>query len=213
MPPSSDIQLLIRSSGDPLLESRPQTIPALLEKHGSAGLCLFELLRLKNGFYAFSSALHVLPLGAYSTGNLEDWNSESSWRRGYGRSASKLLFFAQDLFGLQFCLQGDKVMLFDPEIGETSSFAKDLDEWARLLLADPDSTVGQRLARAWERENGQIEEGSRLVPRVPFVLGGEYFLENLRPLDSAKAMAFRADLARRIGSVPDGEQVRIRIKS
>ena len=49
--------------------------------------------------------------------------------------------------------------------------------------------------------------GERLVPKVPFVLGGEFDVSNLHPLDSVKAMRFYGNLAVQIRDAPDGTRV------
>lgn len=68
------------------------------------GAELEALLKHKNGFYAFAGALHVLPVGHrhVETGvTLEAWNSPALWRSGYGLNGDDIVFFAEDLFGIQ----------------------------------------------------------------------------------------------------------------
>ena len=42
------------------------------------------------------------------------------------------------------------------------------------------------------------------MPKKPFVLGGEYRIENLYLLNAVKAMHLRANLAVQIKNLPDG---------
>jgi hypothetical protein len=47
----------------------------------------------------------------------------------------------------------------------------------------------------------------RLVPKIPFVCGGRYEVNNLYPLNEVKGRQFRASIARQIRDLPDGSQV------
>src|SRR5438309_1862194 len=75
---------------------------------------LLRLLALRNGFYAFESALHVFPAGHIEgVLDIETWNSEVLWRREFGSMADGCLFFAEDIFGGQFCIKDARVHSFD----------------------------------------------------------------------------------------------------
>jgi hypothetical protein len=67
--------------------------------------------------------------------------------------------------------------------------------------------VGWPIARDWQRVNGPIRPGQRLVPKKPFVLGGEYAINNLYALDATVSMRFRGELAVQIRDLPDGTTV------
>jgi hypothetical protein len=47
----------------------------------------------------------------------------------------------------------------------------------------------------------------RLLPKLPFVLGGEYNLDNLYLANSVEGMRFRGSIARQIQNIPDGNKV------
>lgn len=79
---------------------------------------VLAMLRVRNGFFAFEGALHVLPAGGQpGVMTLEEWNSSHLWSHEYGDLADGLFFFAEDAFGNQFCLREDRVCLFDAETG------------------------------------------------------------------------------------------------
>ena len=62
------------------------------------------MLALKNGFYAFELALHVFPAQSCDQHiGLDLWNSETLWRSAYGEVTNGCGFFAEDIFGGQFC--------------------------------------------------------------------------------------------------------------
>src|SRR5690242_19113144 len=87
--------------GPPLTEP-----PAMLAGLGKRGNELANLLTSRNGFVAFESALHVFPVGPVDEGyDLQQWNSPDLWRSAYGNLAEDALFFAEDIFGEQFCIR------------------------------------------------------------------------------------------------------------
>ncbi|QXI49530.1 MULTISPECIES: hypothetical protein [Pseudomonas] len=57
-----------------------------------------------------------------------------------------IVFFAEDLFGIQFCLHGNEVLSFDPETVKFSFLSARLEEWAAKILADYDYVTGYSLA-------------------------------------------------------------------
>ena len=167
-------------------------------------------LRLKNGFYAFESALLVRGVGD-GPGSLASWNRPDLWRSAYEGLDAGLTFFAEDIFGAQFALDGTRVVSFDPETGERDPFADSLEAWASRVLADYSMLTGYPLAHDWQMAHGPLALGFRLVPRIPFVLGGEFTVANLVPMRDDKAMRARAGVAVQIKGLPDGTQVEIEI--
>lgn len=89
------IEQLISISGN-ALAPRPDRMPEFLGAY-VIGASLFHMLQLKNGFYAFESALHVCPVTSDSETGLEAWNDDSLWRDEYRDLAEGLLFFAEDI--------------------------------------------------------------------------------------------------------------------
>lgn len=173
---------------------------------------LRPLLSVKNGFYAFESALHVFPVTPVpGERGLHDWNAAGGWRADYQGLADGCTFFAEDLFGGQFCLFDGAVMLFDPETGSKEFVAATTEDWAECILKDYDVLTGWPLAHEWQARNGPIPRSERLVPKLPFVLGGEFNVENLYALAADEAMRFRANLAVRIKDLPDGAEVTLRV--
>ncbi|MCU0687150.1 MAG: SMI1/KNR4 family protein [Polyangiaceae bacterium] len=184
----------------------------LLVRHlGPEAACLGELLLLKNGFYAFESALHVLPFGKTTegAGELVSWNDKGLWIEDYDGMASGKLFFAEDVFGNQFCLVSGQVMSFDPETGSVEFVAPNLEAWAAEVLENYNVQTGYPLAHAWQSKHGPIPSGHRLIPKTLFVLGGPYEAENLYALEATKGMKMRASLAVQIRDLPDGAEVKV----
>lgn len=179
---------------------------------GSIGADIAEMLIARNGYYAFESALHVFPFES-NTGHLSlsDWNSADGWRKYYGRLTEGWVFFAENILGDQFAINDEQIAYFDPETGSFEPIASSLDEWAKRIIEDCDVLLAHPLAHEWQLNNGRIPSGFRLLPKTPFVLGGDYTLDNLYALDARTSMEIRAELAMKILGLPDGTTVRYRI--
>lgn len=173
---------------------------------------LNALLRQKNGFFAFESALHCFPAGNdLAAMSLDRWNSEALWRFEYGDLARGKFFFAEDAFGNQFCLQDERVTQFDAETGDEEVIADSLEGWAERILTDYSLLTGYPLLHEWQSINGRLAQSMRLMTKVPFVLGGEYAVGNLYALASVTGMRTRGNLARQICDLPDGSNIRFEI--
>jgi hypothetical protein len=110
---------------------------------GSRGRELLDLLALRNGFYAFESALLLRPLDSdgIPVGNRQ-WNKRGLWRSNYKTDLADVVFFAEDVFGTQFCIRNDAVNLFDPETGEFKVIAATIKDWAQWIFEDPKVRTG-----------------------------------------------------------------------
>ena len=171
---------------------------------------LHEFLLIANGLYCFESALHVLPSGGEQM-TLVRWNASDLWRDAYDDLAVDCLFFAEDVFGNQFAIHHDHIVTFDAEIGAMEEIAPTIEDWADRVLSEHEYLSGFPLAHAWQERNGAIPPGSRLVPKIPFVLGGEFAVENLHVLDAVKGMRWRGDLAVQIRDLPDGATIELKV--
>ncbi|MFC4455290.1 hypothetical protein [Deinococcus sonorensis] len=170
---------------------------------------LLAILADRNGFYALEGALHVLPASAGESG-LIHWNSHDLWRGAYGELADGLLFFAQDVFGNQFALREDGVVLFNVETGDQELVATTLAGWAEAVRAE-DYWTGWSLAHAWQVRHGALPVGKRLLPVQLFVLGGTFDIANLRAVGAVDSLRFRGDVARQIKDLPDGGRIHLRV--
>ncbi len=205
---SKYIDELVSISSDPLSKEQVRFSPHLLLPAGKLGEELLQMLTQRNGFFAFMSALHVFPdRTSDSCLGLDDWNSESLWRGGYGVLADGCLFFAEDIFGIQFCIARGAVCSFDPETGALEQVSNSLEGWAMEILSAYDYWTGYSLAEDWQKVNGALSSRQRLVPKIPFVCGGEYELNNLVATDTVIGMKRRACFAKQIVDLPDGSQI------
>lgn len=205
------IEKLISIASGPLSGELPQ------EKQGITNARVAELrnmLSMRNGFYAFEGALHVLPWRTAapqeSVIDVQAWNGETLWRYVYQECAQGLFFFAQDAFGGQFAIRGDAVVSFDPETAEIESVAPSIEGWASEILSKYKILTGYPVAHAWQLANGEIPAGKRLLPKIPFILGGKYEEQNLVAVEAAKAMRYRGEVWQQIKDLPDGAQIKLK---
>jgi hypothetical protein len=175
---------------------------------------LIEMLSVKNGFYAFEGALHVFPHVESSSQKeelgVEAWNEKGLWRDWYQGLIDGLFFFAEDVFGGQFAISGEEIVSFDPESGEVELLAQSFEGWASELLSNYPNLTGSPIAHSWQMTHGPIPNGKRLLPKIPFALGGQYDEKNLYAVDAVKGMRYRGELWEQLRDLPDGAQVRLR---
>lgn len=204
---------LVRLASDPISRGAAGLDAATSSLAGHRSLELAGLLKKKNGFYAFESALHVFPADSEFQGtHLQRWNTSNLWRNCYGILAEGCLFFAEDIFGGQFCIYQDEIYLFDPETGLKKWLAQNLENWADVLLGDYEFLTGFPLAHEWQLKHGPIRPGYRLVPKKLFTFGGDFELENLALEESLVAMRRRGDIATQIERLPDGTAIELRTR-
>lgn len=206
----SCVENLLEIGSMSIVGTRPVIDSHCQELLGSVGPSLLAALSLKNGFFAFESALHVYPAnGSYPGVELGRWNASALWRAKYDNLTSGCAFFASDVFGGQFCVADDEIYIFDPETGQRKWLAASLEAWADIVLGDFRYLTGYPLAHEWQVAYGPLPPEYRLVPRIPFVVGGEFEIENLRLADPVEAMTSRAPLALRIRNLPDGARIEL----
>ena len=210
----TSLDKLLSNASLPLSEHKPEILGSPRRLAGALVSQLLEMLYKRNGFYALESALHVFPTHS-SKGEIGicEWNENALWRCAYKGFADGCLFFAEDIFGGQFCIKDSKIYIFDPETGLLDYLADDIESWAKLVINDYEVLTGYSLAHKWQKQYGLLPAGKRLLPKVPFVMGGEFVLDNLYLVDAVEGMKFRANIACQIKDLPDGSQVRFNIDS
>lgn len=206
------MEQLIERAGEGLGPA-PFFLSPWVREHAGARLPELErLYSLKNGFFAFSRALRVFPAVPGSCPlSLNGWNEPELWRGHYGALSGGLLFFADDIFGGQFCVKQGKVFAFDPETGDLEWLADDLEGWAAVMLADTDNRTGQPLAVIWQEKLGPLEPRQRLIPTLLFTLGGDFSIDNLTAKDAVTGMRIRGPIAQKLHDLPDGAQIQFEI--
>jgi len=204
------LEKLLSISSAPL-SSTSSTASVLRRQKGAVFEEIQALLNNKNGFVAFECALVVFPtIDSQSVIGLDSWNDLNGWRRWYrGCIKDEVVCFAHDLFGGQFAASERGIIRLDPESGEVTEYAESVHQWAASLLANYPEDTGWPLAHEWQEANGPISPAERLLPKQPFILGGDYVVENLTLIDARVAMDNWGRLYEAIQSVPDGQEITI----
>ena len=200
------IDRLLEIASDALAEPRElQEPPGYVTEERWAELG--DLLRRRNGFYAFESALHVPHAGP---GGQEAWNSPTGWKAEWDGAWDDCWCFGEDVFGSQFALAGDEVVLADAETARREPVAGSLADWAERVLEDYDYLCGYPLARDWQERHGPLPPGKRLFPKTPFMLGGDFTVDNLGAVAAEEAMRARGEIFRQVRDLPPGAKVRLK---
>jgi hypothetical protein len=199
-----NIATLVLMAGPVLLDlPSPDSMPEVPE-------VIHPILRARNGFYAFESALHGFPYGKDpNVMDIGTWNSSGLWRSAYDFANLDMVCFAEDAFGHQFCVYEQGIGQFDPEQATLEYMAGNAEEWAGMILAEYDYYTGYSLASQWQKNHGVLPPGKRLVPITPFVAGGEFHVDNLMGIDAVEGMRYRGYLAEKIRELPDGTDFQI----
>jgi hypothetical protein len=202
----SAITKLLSISSEPIGEPLAET--SAIDAWGTLGNQLMGMLRSKNGFFAYESALLVRPLRrSQSPLGILEWNAPERWKIEFSIDLGDALFFAEDVFGGQYCIRNDTICTFDPEGGVFQTVGTSLDAWATEVTRDYPFRTGFPLAHDWQMAHGPIAAGMRLIPKTPFVLGGRFDVDNLYPLLDVEGMRFRASIANQIRELPDGSEI------
>ncbi len=80
-----------------------------------------------------------------------------------------------------------------------------------MILQDYDFHTGFSLAHTWQKDHAPLPAGNRLLPKMPFVVGGEYKGDNLYSSKDVQGMRFSAKLANQIRDIPDGTNITFKI--
>jgi hypothetical protein len=132
--------------------------------------------------------------------------------REYGDISMGLIVFAQDIFGNQFAFNQnlEKIVFFNIETGEQETVAPSFVEWTNVLLNDLEYFTGLNLAVSWKNKS-LLAFDERLCAKKPFVMGGEYSLNNLYASKFPDYLAANANIARQVYNLPDGTDVKLKI--
>lgn len=134
-------------------------------------------------------------------------------KREYKELFNGLVAFAQDVFGNQFAFNTleNCVVLFNIETAEQKNVAQSFEDWLIILETDLDYFAGVSYARKW-KEHNELGLDQRILPEVPFVIGGEYNLENFDISTFPYYISYNAQLAKQIFNLKDGESIELVIK-
>jgi len=124
-----------------------------------------------------------------------------------------LFSFAQDIFGNQFAFNIDNghIVLFNIETGTKEILAKGFKEWLNILVEDLEYYTGMSYEKEW-KQNYSIALNERLQPKIPFVIGGNYSIDNFYANSYPAYLLYNADISKQVFHLKDGEKVQLKIR-
>lgn len=167
---------------------------------------LYDLLVQKNGFSVFEGSMRFLTTDVSFERNLDRWNDWLSEKVSAG-----LFFFADNILGESFCFYEEKFWKYDFESGDLEYISDDFIEFVNKIVQDYNYYSAHSLAQQWQSIHGKIDFDSVLMPKIPFVLGGEYTLDNLYLVNIYDAIEFKIYLNRKIKNLEDGEKIKFKL--
>lgn len=155
------------------------------------------LYQLKNGFIAFENTFRI-----YNIDTIEIVN-----KFVLPELKGEMLFFGDNSLGDGFCLKNGWFYKYDFETGELEFMGEDLNEFSKSLLLNYNYYTGYTLAKEWMNINGGLSFDKILMPRIPFILGGEYSVQNLVLYSRNDGFKKKMNLCKKISCFNDGEEV------
>ena len=171
-----------------------------------------DFIELNNGGFFFNDSLVIYaPTNSHETYCLHRINEKINLE--FGIISRDKFFFACDVFGNQFCfdLPTGKIYFFNIESGDCEFIADDFIKWIQVMKTSIDYYTGRPFIIKWEEVMGQLNDDERLTAKMPFIIGGEYDLENVRVEKFDKILEFCASFAKQIFDLPDKTKVNIKI--
>lgn len=129
------------------------------------------------------------------------------FRREYGVIAEGKFLFGQDIFANQFAFAANGIVSINAESGDSDFLARDFKDWLELLSEDREYLTGINLQMDWESVKPRLQNDQRLCAKKPFVIGGEFTIDNLYAQVFPKYLMSNANIARQIYGKPDGTKV------
>src|SRR5690242_6556354 len=99
------LQKLLEIGGTPFASKDAVSIVESLDRFGENGASINDVIRQKNGFFCFESALRFFPSATVeSSWGIAEWNLPDLWKADYRGLADNIFCFAEELFGRQFAI-------------------------------------------------------------------------------------------------------------
>lgn len=173
---------------------------------------LRDLLLQVNGFVQYGGGFHVR--GACMEPAWHSlraaWSGELALSRLFPAVQESDIPFAEDCFGDQFLLRGEKVFLLHAEVGDVEEVSAEFWPFLMGIQKDPVEALGLEPLVAYLQDEGELEPGQLLSVRPPFsTLEAEEEGVSLRPTATAERLRFLSRLAERLKDLPDGAEVEI----
>ncbi len=130
----------------------------------------------------------------------------------YGNIINGLISFGQDLFGNQFCFDKAQncIIFFDSETGEKEVIASDYANWIDVVYDRLEYFTGINVLETW-LSNNKFSFNQRLCPKIPFIMGGEFKIDNLYAGNFPDSIKAYANIAKQVYNLPNGAQIQLNV--
>ena len=145
--------------------------------------------------------------------SIYEWNNIDLWKKEMPSEKIKdIIFFADNVLSYQYGIYNDCVVVFNPEDASIEKIATSIEEWYYIMKSDAATYLYSDILNRWEKKKGKILLGEKLTPSLPFILGGDYCIENFVKTNELDAMKYYCQYAKILYNLQDGEQVIIKTK-
>ncbi|HZX59363.1 MAG TPA: SMI1/KNR4 family protein [Mucilaginibacter sp.] len=169
-----------------------------------------EFIENNNGGFFYKNSIHI-----YSITLTPYFNSffrvNEVIKKEYINILDNEIFFGQELFGNQFGFSSNGIIFFNIETGERTIIGKTFSDWIDVIDSDIEYYSGINVMEAWVQLNGKLNNEQRLCPKIPFIVGGNYEIENLYSQPFPDYITSNANIANQIYGLPDGTPIRLKI--
>ncbi|HMS68728.1 MAG TPA: hypothetical protein PKD18_11340 [Saprospiraceae bacterium] len=164
--------------------------------------------------YYFANSLHFYGVGAENNyDNIIDQNNlvNSIYQPILGY---EITTFGEDIFGNQFCFSEEKFSWLNIETSELENIADSFEGFLNAIEQNVDYYTGFPITEEMSEDHkSMLGLGYRLCPIKPFVIGGEYSLNNLSLEKFDHNLRYNGQIAAQIVNLEDGQRIRIVHKS
>jgi len=171
-----------------------------------------ESMRIKNGYIAADGAFHVR--GACTSPLWHSirhaWEGSQALHQLYPSVMPTDIPLAQDCFGDQYLLRDESVAHLSGETGEVELAGLSWFDFIERVEADPIEFLRVQQFQRFRHEGNTLLPGQLLSVYPPFVASST-LPRSIRAIPALELVSWLADFAKQIRSVPDGEQVRIKV--
>jgi hypothetical protein len=170
----------------------------------------FSFIKMRNGGYFCNYGIQF-----YSISDQIDYQSifylNDLLRNEFGSIISDMFFIGQDIFGNQFGMKKKGYYLFNIETGDIEFLAKCFDDLLEVIYYNLSYYSGKELIAEWVMRNNKFIASDRFAPKIPFVLGGDYTIDNIYSLNCILNIRNNANIAKQVHNLPDGTNFKIEI--
>ncbi|NBH74968.1 hypothetical protein [Rodentibacter pneumotropicus] len=158
----------------------------------------------KNGFLAFEGSFRVLPISESFSRGFYSWNEFLAKEL----NLKDMLFFADNILGEGFCIYKDLFYKYDFESGDLELMGSNLEDFSSTLLSDYNYYTAYSIAKEWQEKNSEILFDEVLLPKLPFVLGGDYSINNLYLCNVRRMIILKSKILDSIKKHNDGDKIK-----